>query len=332
MNYPCLEIDLVQRFSDYLLIHNDLIDSLDLNSVQTKKVFSEKWKNLQDSTEVSLANPEPWMSFQFEWFLKLYGFEDENDLSRYLQDSGNNPVFIDAGCGKGYKAACLASLSKKAVVYGIDFSDSVYEAANTFSSEDKNICYIKADIASIPVKSYSIDLILCDQVLHHTHDPAQTLNEFQRILKPSGKLLTYAYRKKALPRELLDEYFRNAVHDFENEDIWNLSEGMTKLGKVLSEHDMELDLPDIPALGVKGGRQSLQRYLYWNFFKCFWNSDLGYDASVSTNFDWYSPSIAYRYSEDEFKNLVTTAGFKIEFFHEEEACFSGRFEKIQHSV
>lgn len=48
--------------------------------------------------------------------------------------------------------------------------------------------------------------------------------------------------------------------------------------------------------------------IYWNFIKCFWNEELGYDTSVATNFDWYSPSNAKRYSE-------------------EEACYSGRFLK-----
>ena len=38
-------------------------------------------------------------------------------------------------------------------------------------------------------------------------------------------------------------------------------------------------------------------FLYWNFLKCFWNEDLGRETSVVTNYDWYSPSNARRYSK-----------------------------------
>jgi ubiquinone/menaquinone biosynthesis C-methylase UbiE len=171
-------------------------------------------------------------------------------------------------------------------------------------------------------------MILCDQVLHHTHSPNLTLKEFSRVLKPGGRLLTYVYRKKALPRELLDDYFRTAVNDLTDDQIWDIARGMTELGKLLTENDIVIDLPEITSLGIRGGRQSLQRYLYWNFFKCFWNEALGFEASLSTNYDWYSPSIAFRYTKHEFLAMLEESGFEVEFFHEEQACYSGRFRKI----
>ena len=45
------------------------------------------------------------------------------------------------------------------------------------------------------------------------------------------------------------------------------------------------------------------------------------------NYDWYSPSNASRYSEEDFKEIVEKNNFVIDFFHKEEACFSGRFIK-----
>ena len=38
----------------------------------------------------------------------------------------------------------------------------------------------------------------------------------------------------------------------------------------------------------------IQRFIYWNFLKCFWNEQLGKETSLVTNFDWYSPSNARR--------------------------------------
>ncbi len=49
--------------------------------------------------------------------------------------------------------------------------------------------------------------------------------------------------------------------------------------------------------------------------------------SITTNFDCYAPSNAKRYSEIEFKELIFKNNLKIEYFHTEEACFSGRFKK-----
>jgi hypothetical protein len=71
----------------------------------------------------------------------------------------------------------------------------------------------------------------------------------------------------------------------------------------------------------------LQRFIYWNFLKCFWNEELGKTTSVSTNYDWYSPSNAFRYNKDEFELLLKNANFEIKPYHSEEACHSGRFAK-----
>jgi hypothetical protein len=104
-----------------------------------------------------------------------------------------------------------------------------------------------------------------------------------------------------------------------------MSEQLTTLGRALSDLNVSFDAPDIPALGIKGGRYDVQRFIYWNFLKCFWNPELGWDTSVVTNFDWYSPSNAQRFSEGEVREIVATNGMEIAQFHAEEACYSGRF-------
>jgi hypothetical protein len=43
------------------------------------------------------------------------------------------------------------------------------------------------------------------------------------------------------------------------------------------------------------------------------------------NFDWYSPSTAFRYSRDEFKSMLSETGFTVDFIRSEEACHTGRF-------
>ena len=54
---------------------------------------------------------------------------------------------------------------------------------------------------------------------------------------------------------------------------------------------------------------------------------MGRDISVLTNYDWYSPSQAARYSKEEFLQWIEEEGHEITSFHEEQACYSGRFRK-----
>jgi hypothetical protein len=114
-----------------------------------------------------------------------------------------------------------------------------------------------------------------------------------------------------------------------HDEIMMMSEQLTELGKRLSELNISFDSPDIPALGIKGGIIDIQRFVYWNFLKCFWNEDLGRHTSIMTNFDWYSPSNAQRFSKAEVDDLLEKNKMDVVTFHVEEACYSGRFKKRQ---
>jgi hypothetical protein len=162
----------------------------------------------------------------------------------------------------------------------------------------------------------------------HTSNPDQTFAELTRITsKNGGEFACYFYAKKALPRELLDDHFRTRCIEMHSDELWAMSEQLTELGKRLSELNVSFEAPDIPALGIKGGQYDIQRFFYWNFIKCFWNKELGPETSVVTNYDWYSPSNARRYSKEEVVALVEKNGLRANHFHQEEACYSGRFAR-----
>ena len=290
-----------------------------INQQQTNEVFSEKWTQYEKTNE-----KEKLYTFQKAWYLKLYGFESESALAKFLS---TKKYIFDAGCGLGYKAKWFADLSPNSVVIGMDFSDACIIAAKNYK-DTKNLYFIKGDIADVPFKDNSIDYVSCDQVIMHTEIPEYTFKELTRITKNNGgEFSCYVYAKKALPRELIDDYFRIETKNLSNEQLWEMSRQLTKLGKILSELKIEVDIPDIPLLGIKGGKQDIQRFIYWNFLKCYWNKEQGRDNSDMINFDWYSPSNAKRYSEEEYKKMITNNNLKIKYFHKEEACYSGRFLK-----
>jgi len=289
------------------------------NQAHTNDAFSEKWGAYRQQQE----DKEIWKIEQFAWYLRLYGFASEQELAQFV--SGKN-LILDAGCGLGYKAAWFARMNRAATIVAMDASDAIFLARERYRNEP-NMIFVKGDIAAPQFHDGVFDFINCDQVLHHTESPPRTLAEFNRILSSGGVLNTYVYSKKGLPRELLDEHFRQYSKSLTKEQIWNLSEQLALLGKTLSELQITVDVPDMPALNIKGGRQDLQRFIYWNFIKCFWNEKHGLNGSVAVNFDWYSPSNAFRYTREEFIAMLNTAGFAADYLHSEEACHTGRFHK-----
>ena len=314
--------ELADLFFRKIAIDKNLILSKGLivsqkNQKQTQDVFHEKWESFEKIKEKEIM-----YKFQKDWFLNLYGFNSEDDLKTFLKDKN---VIVDTGCGLGYKAAWFASLAPHAKVIGIDISESILIAAKNYSSKE-NLFFYQCDIADIGIKDNSVDFMVCDQVIMHTENPNKTFAHLAKITSIQGEFACYVYRKKALPRELLDDHFRTATHDISNEQLWEMSSQLTELGKRLSELKITFDSPDIPLLGIKGGKQDLQRFIYWNFIKCFWRQEWGKEMCDATNFDWYAPSNAKRFLKEEFLILAKNSQMITTHFHEEESNYSARFK------
>jgi SAM-dependent methyltransferase len=319
-------MELKELFAKEIQVNQNLISlesgqvsgTSDTNQLQTKDIFSEKWIVADEYEKI-----DELYKFQFEWFLSLYGFETIEKLVEFLKSKN---VIIDAGCGLGYKAAWLAELAPHAIVIGVDISDSIGVATKNYKHL-KNLYFLQSDIADTGLKNDVVDFTVCDQVIMHTENPEYTFKHLSGITSQTGEFACYVYSKKALPRELLDDYFRKATHDISSEKMWEFSEQITELGKRLSALNVKFESPDIPILGIKGGEYDIQRFIYWNFIKCFWKDDWGFDLSKSTNYDWYAPSNAKRFSKSEFLELVSENKLTASYLHEEEACYSGRFKK-----
>lgn len=286
------------------------------NQDQTADAFSNKWTDYTGAED-----KESYYEMQRKWYLDLYGFNNEAEFSAFLKDKS---VIYDAGCGLGFKAAWFAKLAPHATVIGMDLSEAARIAAGLYK-DISNLYFIQGNIASSHFKNESIDYVSCDQVIMHTEFPDKTFEELGRITSKSGEFACYFYAKKALPRELLDDYFRTQCKSMSDAELKEMSAQLTELGKRLSELNIKINVPSIPVLGIKEGEMDVQRFIYWNFLKCYWNGSLGRETSVMINYDWYSPSNARRYSKDEVIDIITNNKMHIVTFHEEEACYSGRF-------
>ncbi|WP_067620519.1 class I SAM-dependent methyltransferase [Alicyclobacillus acidiphilus] len=105
----------------------------------------------------------------------------------------------DVGCGSGYFTIPLAQLTAE-TVYGIDVSGEMLEmlGERAAQADVSNIERIEAVAEHIPLPDGSVDRILCSLVLHEVDDLDQTLAEFRRLLKSSGKLMVIEWERKPM--------------------------------------------------------------------------------------------------------------------------------------
>jgi len=267
----------------------------------TDRSFSAKWNMTPPEDRRRLA------AFQQRWFLERFGFADEAALADHLACRG---LVLDAGTGLGYDAARYARLSSAHVV-GLDITDSVDIAARDFGGP-QNLHFVQGDLETPPFAPAIFDLIVADQVIHHTTDCARTFATLATLLAPGGELAVYVYRRKALIRELADDHVRALTSAMSVAECLEFSEAITELGRALSDLDATVALTrGIPLLGIPAGEHHVQRLLYWCFLKCFWNEELGWHSSVMTNFDWYHPPSASRHTEQEVRAWCMSAGLAV---------------------
>ncbi len=156
------------------------------NQQQTAQAFSEKWTSY--SKNVHEEEQQKLWDFSKQWYLKLYGFKDEEHLANFLS---KQKIIFDAGCGLGYIAEWFAQLAPHSTIIAMDISDAVLVAAEKYA-HIKNTYFIKGDITQTPFKDNSIDYVSCHAVIMHTENPELTFSELSRILKPSSSAVVGA--------------------------------------------------------------------------------------------------------------------------------------------
>jgi SAM-dependent methyltransferase len=207
---------------------------------------------------------------------------------------------------------------------GVDISAAI-DVAKERLSIYRNNHFVQADILRLPFLENSFDTVFSEGVLHHTPSTELALRSVISLLEPGGEALFYVYRKKGPIREFSDDYIRNVVSSRSPEEAWAMLRSLTDLGKALSNLHAEVDVSeDIPYLGIKAGRYDVQRFIYWNFIKLFWNEDYAFEENNCVNFDWYHPRYAHRQTEEEVRRWCAEAGLSITNFNTEESGFTVR--------
>ncbi|NLE27119.1 MAG: methyltransferase domain-containing protein [Clostridiaceae bacterium] len=115
--------------------------------------------------------------------------------------TSSSHVILDVGCGPA-----LYRYSTSAKYIGLDVTDEPY---NNSCLRDVDIV---ASASDIPLQDNYVDLILCKSTFHLIPDKQKTLAEFQRVLKPGGRILIADYNRKTL-KKLEKQYINtNQLH------------------------------------------------------------------------------------------------------------------------
>lgn len=288
------------------------------HSQQIQNTFAFKWTK-QDWWGMDGATAQ----FFENWIFQRYGWKNKDEYKTYFADK---KLCLDAGCGLGRETIRMAIANPDALIIGLELSECIDEACKHASARGlKNIFFIQADINNPPIARQTFDFIISEGVLHHTPDTKKAFLSLVSLLAKKGEIGFYVYREKAVLREFADDYIREKIANLNPEQAWKEMESFTRLGKVLSELQTKVNIDfDIPLLGIKAGEYDLQRFIYYNILKCFWNPDFTFEENVHVNYDWYAPKYAWRHTEQEVCEWIKESGLTLTNLHIEESGITVR--------
>jgi SAM-dependent methyltransferase len=127
---------------------------------------------------------------------------------------------LDAGCGTGQTSAYIAK-EYGCHITALDNNEIMVEKANErFLAEEVPLKAVEGTVEELPFADASFDIILSESVLLFT-DIAKAIPEFERVLKPDGKLIAIemAMENKRRDEELdrLKELYEDAFFHMDEE-------------------------------------------------------------------------------------------------------------------
>jgi arsenite methyltransferase len=288
----------------------------DAGQTQTRDTFAFKWGN-RDTYDSPASRQRV-----AAWCLERYGFPSLEAWASYFVDFGR---VLDVGCGSGLSSGVWLSSSGWSgggMWVGLDVSTAV-DVARARLMSIANTHFVQADALSLPFADGTFGAVFSEGVLHHTPSTRAALHSAARVLAPGGEISFYVYRKKGPAREFTDDYVRERIAGLSDEQAWDVMRGLTRLGQALASLKATVDVPEaVPLLGIEKGPQDVQRFVYWNFVKLYWNDALSFEENVHINFDWFRPTYSHRQTADEVRVWCSEAALDIRRFHEQESGYT----------
>ncbi len=90
---------------------------------------------------------------------------------------------LEVGSGEGYGTAVLAGVAQ--FVLGVDYDSAAVAHARAHYRAAR---FVRGNLAALPVRSGSVDVVATLQVIEHVWDHPQFVRECVRVLRPGGRL------------------------------------------------------------------------------------------------------------------------------------------------
>jgi SAM-dependent methyltransferase len=276
--------------------------------VNTVRSFHDKWHENPDLA--FRATLTPGSDIQ-TWILTRNGWATQAGLKAYLHDRRR---ILDAGCGNGRVTALLTQHAPEAAeIVGVDLTAADVARHNLVGAP--NVSIHDGDLLGDLEFLGDFDFIYCQEVLHHTGDPARAFANVASRLRPGGEYAVYVYRRKAPVREFTDDHVRVAIADLPYEKAMDVARAIAGIGRQLSDVCAEITVPDIPQLGIEAGTYDVQRFVYHFFMKCFWSDELDAEANAAINYDWYHPQDCSRHTLGEVRGWYAASDLEVVHEH-----------------
>src|SRR5438105_2784283 len=150
-----------------------------------------------------IANDEVKEQVAAHWGRRAAGFDADfghsirTDAERAAWDrildlvvGGRGPLdALDAGCGTGFLSLELAARGHR--VTGIDFAPAMLaEARRKAAAQSRAVRFEEADAEQLPFPEASFDLVMSRHVLWTLPNPEMAIDEWIRVLRPGGRLVS----------------------------------------------------------------------------------------------------------------------------------------------
>lgn len=277
-------------------------------SNNVKKSFYDKW--IKNPNALFKETMDKNSDVQ-KWILHRNGFESLDQFSTYLK---NKKSILDAGCGNGRMTSLfyeITTLDCKIIGVDIATADIARKNFQDIKQDINRVSFETRDLTANLNSLGKFDFIYCQEVLHHTLIPSVSFKNLANLLEREGEIAIYVYKKKSAIREFTDDHIREKIKKLSYEDSMFFCSEIAMLGKVLSELNIKIKVPEVKLFEIEEGEYDVQKLLYHFFAKCFWNPKLSLNDNALVNYDWYHPEIATRHTIDEVEQWFASNGLKI---------------------
>lgn len=161
-------------------------------------------------------------TYESRWYRKsvfatlLFGisFQDEYELISGIADLKGHERVLDLACGPGVYTRPLAKQLPNGLAIGMDLSLPMLSHASSKARQEQvhNVLFLHGQAENLHFPNNEFDYINCCGALHLFSNLPNALKEIYRVLKPSGKFTSTAYRNwipGALADKLVEWHYRH---------------------------------------------------------------------------------------------------------------------------